>query len=40
VLEAATLNNAKACELEGKVGLVKEGYFADLIVVKEKPLKR
>lgn len=40
VLEAATLNNAKACGLEGKVGLVKEGYFADLIVVKEKPLKR
>lgn len=40
VLEATTLNNAKACGLEGKVGLVKEGYFADLIVVKENPVEK
>jgi imidazolonepropionase-like amidohydrolase len=40
VLEAATINNAKACGLEGKIGNVKKGYFADLIVVKENPVEK
>lgn len=40
VLEAATINNAKACGLEGKTGTIKEGYFADLIVTKENPVEK
>lgn len=40
VLEAATVNNANACNLEGKAGAIKKDYLADIIVVKENPLEK
>jgi imidazolonepropionase-like amidohydrolase len=37
-LRAATVNAARLCNLADRVGLVKKGYYADLIAVPENPL--
>ena len=37
VLKSATLNSAKTLRQE-KLGLVRPGYIADLIIVNESPL--
>lgn len=39
VLEMMWINNAEACGLKGKIGLLKKGYLADIIVCKENPLE-
>lgn len=38
VLKAATINSASALGLGNKLGKVKEGYIADLILVNNNPL--
>jgi imidazolonepropionase-like amidohydrolase len=38
-IRTATINAAKLCRMENKVGLVKPGYKADLIAVPRNPLK-
>ena len=37
-LRAATVNAARLCRIDDRVGLVKKGYYADLIAVPENPL--
>jgi len=37
-LRHATVNNAKVIRMEGKVGVIAEGAFADLVVVDANPL--
>lgn len=39
VLEMATITNAEACGLKGKIGLIKPGYLADIIVVRGNPIE-
>jgi imidazolonepropionase-like amidohydrolase len=39
VIRSATLDAARVLRMEGKVGRVAPGAFADLIVVKGDPLK-
>jgi imidazolonepropionase-like amidohydrolase len=39
VISHATLNAAKICQMEGKIGVVAPGAFADLIAVDGDPLK-
>lgn len=34
ILKSATTNSAKLLEMEGKIGVVKEGAFADLLILK------
>ncbi len=37
-LRAATLNAARLCRISDRVGLIKEGFYADLIAVLKNPL--
>lgn len=37
-LRSATINGAKRLGMEGKLGLIKKGAFADFIILKENPL--
>ncbi|HZW57958.1 MAG TPA: amidohydrolase family protein [Nitrososphaerales archaeon] len=37
-LKAATVNSATLCGLQNQTGLIREGYFADIIAVAENPL--
>ena len=39
VLRSATVNAAKLVRMEGKIGTVKVGAFADLLVLEENPLE-
>ena len=39
VLRHATVNAAKLLRMEGEVGVVKEGAFADLLVLQKNPLE-
>jgi imidazolonepropionase-like amidohydrolase len=39
VITHATLNAAKICQMEGKIGVVAAGAYADLIAVDGDPLK-
>ena len=39
VIQHATGNNARILSMEGKIGAVREGYLADLIVVNGNPLE-
>jgi len=39
VIQHATGNNAKILGMEGKIGGVRPGYLADLIVVNGNPLE-
>lgn len=38
VLKIATYNGAKLMKIEDRVGLIKEGYEADLVILDENPL--
>lgn len=38
IIRSATVIGAKLCRLEGQVGVVAEGAFADLLVVDGDPL--
>jgi imidazolonepropionase-like amidohydrolase len=37
-IQSATVTNAKLLRMEGKIGTVKPGAFADLVAVKGNPL--
>ncbi|MGL4637263.1 MAG: amidohydrolase family protein [Beijerinckiaceae bacterium] len=39
VISHATVNAAKICQMEGKIGTIAAGAFADMIVVDGNPLK-
>ena len=39
VIRAATLNAAKICQMEGRLGVIAAGAYADMIVVDGDPLK-
>jgi imidazolonepropionase-like amidohydrolase len=38
IIRSATVIGAKLCRMEGQVGVIAEGAFADLIVVEGDPL--
>jgi imidazolonepropionase-like amidohydrolase len=38
-LKAATVNGARACGLEGRIGAVQQGMVADIVVCRADPLK-
>ncbi|KAK7221743.1 hypothetical protein V2G26_009746 [Clonostachys chloroleuca] len=38
-MRSVTLNNAKVMRLENDVGQIKEGFFADLVVLEKNPLE-
>ncbi|QIW94829.1 hypothetical protein AMS68_000347 [Peltaster fructicola] len=38
ILQAATINGAKLLQHEDKLGRIKEGYFADLLILNASPL--
>lgn len=39
ILRSATINCAKMLRLENEIGQIKEGFFADLIVLEKNPLE-
>ncbi|KAL9110364.1 MAG: hypothetical protein Q9227_005095 [Pyrenula ochraceoflavens] len=39
VLRSATVNGAKLLGMEGKIGVIKEGAFADLLILGRNPLE-
>ena len=39
VLKAATLNPARYFDMEEELGLIKEGYIADLLILDANPLE-
>jgi imidazolonepropionase-like amidohydrolase len=39
IMRSMTINNAKLMRLENEVGQVKEGFFADLVVLDKNPLE-
>jgi len=39
ILKAATVNNAKICRMEDKIGSIEAGKYADLVILDENPLK-
>ena len=39
VLQAATINDAKLLGMEGKIGVIKQGAFADIIAIDGDPEK-
>jgi len=38
-IQASTINNAALFGLENDIGKIKDGYFADIIAVKDNPLE-
>jgi imidazolonepropionase-like amidohydrolase len=38
ILRSATINAAKMMRMENDIGRIEEGYFADILVLKENPL--
>ena len=39
VLQSATVNPARLLRMEGKLGVIKEGALADLLILRENPLE-
>jgi imidazolonepropionase-like amidohydrolase len=40
VLQCATINNAKILRLADKIGTIEKGKYADLVALKDNPLKK
>ena len=38
-LKTATLNAATLLRIEDELGIIKEGYYADIVAVKKDPIK-
>ena len=39
IMKSATINNAKICRMEDKIGSIEVGKYADLVVLDKNPLK-
>ena len=39
ILRSATVNNAKICRMEDKIGCIEKGKYADIVVLEENPLE-
>ncbi len=37
-IQSATITNAKLLDMEGKLGVIKEGFIADIVAVNDNPL--
>ncbi len=40
ILQCATINNARILQMADKIGTIEKGKFADMVVLKENPLKK
>jgi imidazolonepropionase-like amidohydrolase len=40
ILQCATINNAKILRLDDKIGTIEKGKYADLVALKDNPLKK
>ena len=38
-IQAATITNAMLLKMEGEIGQIKEGFYADIIAVEDSPIE-